>query len=349
MRLYGERGGTHAETARELGVDPGSPPGWIKRADAAQAPPEDNPFQMAEDLRRLRRENERLKGVDPTRYASNKEIVERLNEVRRVRLSSPTKEFNQAADTPWLFVQDGQPDVSYLAAPKVSSQRRTYLPVGWLESAVVATDQLWISTDSTLYDFGTVCQAVLHGQEHVLLFNEKSYCLASACCKPLHYLPYRVTLAKTSGISSNWGIAALSEPDGISVFPIGKSADIHIGCNLLAFVENECSAVQLEDGGCDYVGKEVDYAHSANDLSTKIGRRHYIDGASSATRKSDASIRRGPLERYTRRAHQRRQHFGPKGMYVKIIRINEAIVFPKGIKRDPESLSEGNRVHHVRI
>ena len=194
-----------------------------------------------------------------------------------------------------------------------------------------------------------VCQAVLHGQEHVLLFNEKSYCLASACCKPLHYLPYRVTLAKTSGISSNWGIAALSEPDGISVFPIGKSADIHIGCNLLAFVENECSAVQLEDGGCDYVGKEVDYAHSANDLSTKIGRRHYIDGASSATRKSDASIRRGPLEPYTRRAHQRRQHFGPKGMYVKIIRINEAIVFPKGIKRDPESLSEENRVHHVRI
>ncbi len=61
MRLYGERGGTCAETARELGVDPGSPPGWVKRADAAQAPPEGNPFRMAEDLRRLRRENERLK------------------------------------------------------------------------------------------------------------------------------------------------------------------------------------------------------------------------------------------------------------------------------------------------
>lgn len=101
-----------------------------------------------------------LKGVDPTRYASNKEIVERLNEVREVRLSSPTKEFNQAADTPWLFVQDRQPDMDYLAAPKVSSQRRTYLPVGWLESTVVATDQLWISTDSTLYDFGIMSSLV---------------------------------------------------------------------------------------------------------------------------------------------------------------------------------------------
>lgn len=58
MRLYRERGGAYAETARELGVDPGSLSDWVKRADAAQAPPEDNPFQMAEDLRR---ENERLK------------------------------------------------------------------------------------------------------------------------------------------------------------------------------------------------------------------------------------------------------------------------------------------------
>ena len=61
VRLYRERGGTYAETARELGVDPGSLSDWVKRADAAQAPPEDNPFQMAEGLRRLRRENERLR------------------------------------------------------------------------------------------------------------------------------------------------------------------------------------------------------------------------------------------------------------------------------------------------
>ena len=194
-----------------------------------------------------------------------------------------------------------------------------------------------------------VCQAVLHGQEHVLIFDETSYSLASVCCKPLHHLPYRVTLVKTSGNSPNWGIAALSEPDGISVFPIGKSADIHIGCNLLAFVENECSAIQLEDGGCDYVGREADYAYGANDLGTKVCRQHYIDGASSATHKPGTSIRRGPLEPHTRRAHQRRQHFGPKGMYVKIIHINETTVFPKGMQRDLESLPEEKRVHHVRV
>lgn len=61
VRLYRERGGTYAETARELGVDPGSLSEWVKRADAAQAPAGDNPFQVAEDLRRLGRENERPK------------------------------------------------------------------------------------------------------------------------------------------------------------------------------------------------------------------------------------------------------------------------------------------------
>ena len=61
VRLYGERGGTCAETAREPGVDPGSLSDWARRADAAQAPAGDDPFQTAEDLRGLRRGNERPK------------------------------------------------------------------------------------------------------------------------------------------------------------------------------------------------------------------------------------------------------------------------------------------------
>ena len=61
VRLYRERGGTYAEIARELGVDAGSISDWVKRADAAQASPEDNPFKVAEENRRLRREVERLR------------------------------------------------------------------------------------------------------------------------------------------------------------------------------------------------------------------------------------------------------------------------------------------------
>ena len=61
MRLYRERGGTCAEIARELGVDAGGISDWVKRADAAQASPEGNPFKVAEENRRLRREVGRLR------------------------------------------------------------------------------------------------------------------------------------------------------------------------------------------------------------------------------------------------------------------------------------------------
>ena len=61
VRLYRERGGTHAETAREPRVDPGSLSDRVERAGAARAPAGDNPFRMAEDPRGLRRGSERLK------------------------------------------------------------------------------------------------------------------------------------------------------------------------------------------------------------------------------------------------------------------------------------------------
>lgn len=60
-RLYRERGGTCAEIAGELGCDAGSISDWVKRADAAQASPEDSPFKVAGENRRLRREVERLR------------------------------------------------------------------------------------------------------------------------------------------------------------------------------------------------------------------------------------------------------------------------------------------------
>ena len=61
VELYGKSGTAYAEVARGLGCDAGSLADWVKKADAARPAPDANPFQMAEDLRRLKRENERLK------------------------------------------------------------------------------------------------------------------------------------------------------------------------------------------------------------------------------------------------------------------------------------------------
>ena len=60
VQPHRERGGTCAEIGRELGVDPGSASDRVERADAAGSDPSANPFQVAEENRRLKRENERL-------------------------------------------------------------------------------------------------------------------------------------------------------------------------------------------------------------------------------------------------------------------------------------------------
>lgn len=61
VQLYRERGTTYAEVSRELGCDAGTLADWVRRADASAASAEDNPFRVAEENRRLRREVERLR------------------------------------------------------------------------------------------------------------------------------------------------------------------------------------------------------------------------------------------------------------------------------------------------
>lgn len=61
VELYKKSDTTYAEVARGLGVDPGPPSSRVKQADrrAEGDPRSQNPSQVAGDLRRLRRENER--------------------------------------------------------------------------------------------------------------------------------------------------------------------------------------------------------------------------------------------------------------------------------------------------
>lgn len=61
VELYRKSGATYAEVAKGLGCDPGTLSGWVRRADGAGSEPGGNPFEVAEENRRLKRENERLK------------------------------------------------------------------------------------------------------------------------------------------------------------------------------------------------------------------------------------------------------------------------------------------------
>jgi len=101
-----------------------------------------------------------LKGVIPKDYRSIKPIMQRLEQVAKMRRSSPTASVQRDADTPMLFTQIRQPENQYLVVPEVSSERRRYIPIGYLEPNVIASNKLYILPDATLYMFGILTSNV---------------------------------------------------------------------------------------------------------------------------------------------------------------------------------------------
>lgn len=115
-----------------------------------------------------------LRDVAPERYSDNPVIQERLEITRQKRLESPTAEFREYADRPQLFVQDRQPSEDYLIIPSVSSQRRLYIPVGYLSKDVIVSNLAYVIPSADMYDFGLVTSKMLNAWMRVIAGRLKS-------------------------------------------------------------------------------------------------------------------------------------------------------------------------------
>lgn len=97
-----------------------------------------------------------LETASPAQVRSMPEVVRRLNSVREFRRNSSRLASNQIAELPTQFGIDVQPTAPFLAMPQVSSERREYAPIGWLEPPVVPSEKLRVLTDATLWEFGVL-------------------------------------------------------------------------------------------------------------------------------------------------------------------------------------------------
>ncbi len=62
----------------------------------------------------------------------------------------------QCAETPALFQEIRQPDCNYLLVPRVSSERRAYVPIGYMDKQAIASDAVLIIPSASLYHFGVL-------------------------------------------------------------------------------------------------------------------------------------------------------------------------------------------------
>ena len=101
-----------------------------------------------------------LRDVDPAVYRSNNEVMRRLQAVKEMRLASTAAPTRAYADMPYLFFSAPQTDSNYLAIPEVSSGARKYIPIGFQDSSIIASNKLLIVPDATLYHFGILTSIV---------------------------------------------------------------------------------------------------------------------------------------------------------------------------------------------
>jgi hypothetical protein len=102
-----------------------------------------------------------LKDVSPNELKKHPQVYQRVENVRNFRLQSKKSATRKKAETPTLFDEIRQPDSTYLAIPEVSSERRKYIPIGFVEKEIIASNKIQMIGNATLFHFG-VLTSLMH-------------------------------------------------------------------------------------------------------------------------------------------------------------------------------------------
>ena len=97
-----------------------------------------------------------LVNANPTDLRNSSFIHERIEQVRKFRLSSPKKATQLSAETSTLFQENRQPTSNYIIVPSVSSETRRYVPMGFLDAENIVNNLVLIVPNATLYHLGVL-------------------------------------------------------------------------------------------------------------------------------------------------------------------------------------------------
>ena len=99
-----------------------------------------------------------LVGVSPSEIRTMPEVMKRIEACRLDRLNG-AEDRKKLADTPTLFRETKNP-ASYIIVPATSSERRRYIPLGFLDENTIATNAAIIIPDAGVYEFGILISNV---------------------------------------------------------------------------------------------------------------------------------------------------------------------------------------------
>ena len=95
-----------------------------------------------------------LKDCPPNELKRMPLVYQRVKAVRNFRLASKSAGTRKLANKPTLFHVENFPTDNYLLIPRVSSENRHYVPIGFMNPDDLASDSVHIVPNATLYHFG---------------------------------------------------------------------------------------------------------------------------------------------------------------------------------------------------
>ena len=102
-----------------------------------------------------------LDGVSPSEIRKSPLVMERVKKCKEVREASKAAGIRKFAETPTLFAQRTQPvEKDFIIIPRVSSQNRRYIPMGFIKAGTIVSDSVQIVPDASVYDFGVLSSNV---------------------------------------------------------------------------------------------------------------------------------------------------------------------------------------------
>ena len=96
----------------------------------------------------------------PQNLRAMPEVLKRVDKVKEFRLSSNRAATRKCAESPTEFGMTTLPMTNYVVLPKVSSERRRYVPMGILTPGILCSDLVFVIPDATLYHFGILTSNV---------------------------------------------------------------------------------------------------------------------------------------------------------------------------------------------
>ena len=102
-----------------------------------------------------------LKDADPSVIKKMPKVIERIENVRKLRSESQRKETKELAKYPSLFGEIRQPTTNYVFIPLTSSENRDYIPMSFFSPDFITNNTASLVPNATFYHFG-VLQSEMH-------------------------------------------------------------------------------------------------------------------------------------------------------------------------------------------